>query len=71
MKHIKPEYIDATNLARTSWFPFSSHNTVLKHIRNGNLPAIQLLNGRYMILIKDAKAYAKKLKKSDIKIINN
>ena len=65
MKHIKPkpEYIDPTNLSKAKWFPFNSHNTVLKHIRKGLLPAIQLSNGKYMVLIKDAKKYAKSLTK--------
>ena len=61
MKHVKPkaEYINAYNLAKEKWFPFSSHNTIIKHINKGYLKATQLSDKRYMIKISDAKKYAK------------
>lgn len=61
MKHIKPkpEYMNPYNLAKARWFPFNSHNTIIKHIKKGLLPATQLSSGSFMIKIEDARAYAK------------
>lgn len=65
MKHIKPkpEYINPYNLAKSKWFPFNSHNTIIKHIKDGLLPATQLSSGGFMVRIEDAKKYAKLLSK--------